>query len=209
MVILLIGMFIGLISALAGAKKAGLVAGWTTLLNASVAMYLAVYITPAIADSVAIVANFPYGAVLAAFLIAVIMFAILNAIASAVTGDLKIAMPRLVELLGGGAVGFINGMLLWGFICLLLDISPLADSSIVKDTCQSPTEISQMWKGSVGASVAVLNTASWQSGTSSQDLCNIVTGLKDIAKPKTKAKPAPVPDESSESIEPDPNSSGT
>jgi hypothetical protein len=190
--IILIGLFVGLICALAGAKKAGFVSGWTTLLNASVAMYLGIYATPIVVNSVSIVAEHTYGPVLTAFLVSVIMFAILNTISAAVTGDLKIAMPRLLETLGGGAIGFVNGMLLWGFLCLLLEISPLADSSVVRDTCRDPAEISQMWQASVGTSVAVLNAVSWQSNA--EHICDMVDEMKAVAKPKEKAMPRPAED---------------
>jgi hypothetical protein len=189
--VLLIGLFIGLICGLAGAKKAGFVSGWVTLLNASVAIYLGIHIAPIIVGSVEVVAKFPYGAALVAMIVSILMFAILGAVASAVTGDLKITMPRLLETLGGGAIAFINGLLLWGFICLLVEISPLAESSIVKDTCRDPAEISQMWKASVGTSVSTLDVISWQS--SAEDLGNIVSDLKKYAKPEKPKEAAPEP----------------
>jgi hypothetical protein len=191
--ILLIGLFVGLICGLAGAKKAGFVSGWTTLLNASVAIYLGVYITPIVVGSVSIVGQQPYGPVLTALIASVALFVILSTITSAVTGDLKIAMPKLVETLGGGAIGFVSGMLLWGFVCLLLEISPLADSSVVKDTCRDPAEISQMWKGSVGTSITVLNAVTLQANA--EPLPDMVEAMKAVAKPKEKEKASPAPSE--------------
>lgn len=190
---------------IAVAKKAGFVSGWTTLLNASVAIYLGIYVTPTVVESVSYIADFSYGAMLTAFVVAVILFTILNTIASTVTGDLKIEMPKMIETLGGGAIGFLTGMLLWGFLCLLLEVSPLADSAMVKDTCRDPAEISNMWKGSVGVGVAVLNTVSCQSNA--EPLADVVKQMKAVASPKPKNKPAPTPPEETAPTESDPNSS--
>jgi hypothetical protein len=204
MTIILIGLFIGLICGLAGAKRVGFVSGWTTLLNASVSMYLAIYIAPIVVDSVSIVARYTYGPVICTFVLAAVLFAILGRICSTVTGDLKIAMPKVIETLGGGAIGFINGMLLWGFLCLLLEISPAADSSIVKDTCRDPAEISRMWKASVGTSVAVLSTISCQGNA--EPLGDKVEAMKAVSQRKERSKPLPTTTEDSATPEGDANS---
>jgi hypothetical protein len=206
MTILLIGCLIGFICAIAGAKKAGFVSGWATLLNASVSMYLAAYITPTLVASIPIASEYTFGPVLLALIIAILAFAILNTIYSAVTGDLKIAMPRLVETLGGGVLGFLNGLLLWGFLCLLLEMSPLMNSSLVKETCRDPQEIRQMWSSSVGTSMAVLNAASCQD--SPAPLGKVVDAMKAVANPKPKPKPRPTPAQDNVETTEEPNSTG-
>jgi uncharacterized membrane protein required for colicin V production len=192
--ILLVGMFIGFLCGLVAAKAAGFVSSWVKLLNTAVAIYVAVYMTPVITASVSIVSEYACGSVLCALVISVVTFLILNAITMTIMGDLKVAMPRLVEMLGGGGLGFLNGMLVWGFVCLLLAISPLANSSFMQQNCP-PEEVEQMWKSSVGTSMAVLDFISFQDV--SQSLPKVVDMILKASQPKTP-KPVEPPAESEE-----------
>jgi uncharacterized membrane protein required for colicin V production len=194
--ILLVGMFIGFLCGLVAAKTAGFVSSWVKLLNTAVAIYVAVYMTPMIAASVSVVSEYACGSVLCALVISVITFLVLNAITMTIMGDLKVTMPRLVEMLGGGGLGFLNGMLVWGFICLLLAISPLAKSSFMQQNCP-PEEIEQMWKSSVGTSMAILDFVSFQDV--SQSLPKVVDIILKTSQPKPpKSKPIEPPAESEE-----------
>lgn len=191
--ILLVGLFIGLICGLVAATKAGFASSWARLLNTAVAVYVAVYATPTIASSAAIINEHFWGAVLCAFILFVMTFIILNAICMVIMGDLKIEMPKLLDTLGGGILGFANGVLAWGFICLLFCISPLAGSSTAKQLC-SPDEVKQMWSSAVGTNMAVLDFVTMQDNPHS--VCKVVDMIVTHGMPKPKApKEQPVEEE--------------
>jgi uncharacterized membrane protein required for colicin V production len=178
--ILLIGLIIGLICGLIAAKKVGFVSAWAKLFNTGAAVYIAVYMTPTIAASSSIVGQSAIGPVLCAGILAIVMFVILNTICSAIMGDLKIEIAKFLDSLGGGVLGFANGMLVWGFLCLLLWISPLAESSFVTQTA-APEEIKQMWNSSVGPNVAILGFLSCDSP---RPIDKVVERIIEINKPK-------------------------
>jgi uncharacterized membrane protein required for colicin V production len=182
--ILVIGLIIGLVCGMIAAKKAGFVSAWARLFNTGVAVYIAVYMTPTIAASASIVGQNAIGPVLCACILAIVMFVILNTICSTIMGDLKIEMTRLLDSLGGGVLGFANGMLVWGFLCLLLCISPLAESSFVKQTT-APEEVMQMWNSSMGANVAILGFLSCDSP---RPVGKVVEAIKKMSEPKPKLK---------------------
>jgi hypothetical protein len=190
--ILLLGLFIGLVSGLIAAKRTGLVSGYATLLNSSVAMYIAVYVTPVVVESVDLISQYSYGPVLCALLICVISFAILSTICSTVMGDLKIVMPKPVDTLGGGAMGFMSGMLFWGFLCLLLEVSPVSDSPMMNSICQDPQEVTTMWTASVGTSISILNTITLQDEP--YPVAKAVKAMKPVKAVPPKATDTPAPE---------------
>jgi uncharacterized membrane protein required for colicin V production len=191
--ILLIGLFIGLVCGLLAATKAGFVSSWTRLFNSAVAVYIAVYLTPMIASSTAIVNEHHYGAVLCAIVIFVVTFLILNAICMVILGDLKIEMSKIFDAVGGGVMGFANGVLVWGFLCLLLCISPLAKASMTSQIC-SPDEVRQMWCSSVGANMAAIDFISFQNPK--YTLAEVIEKIQTEGMPKPKPpKEVPVPQE--------------
>jgi|GEM_PF-3177525 len=200
--LLLVGLVIGLICGLAAAKAAGFVSSWVRLFNTAVAVYVTVYTTPMLVSSVTLINEHTYGPVLSAIVISVVTFIILNSICMVVMGELKIEMPKLLDGLGGGAMGFANGMLVWGFLLLLLSISPLAASSMVKQVC-SEDEVQQLWLSSVGTSVAALDFITFQNEPPS--LCKVVEQLAKAAQPKPKPgkeKPATPTDETAGDTQP-------
>ncbi|HSV26767.1 MAG TPA: CvpA family protein, partial [Sedimentisphaerales bacterium] len=160
--ILLFGLVMALICGLLAASKAGFVSSWTRLLNTAVAVYLAVYLTPTLGSSFAFIGEHPYGAVLCALAVALVTFIGLNAICGLILGDLKIEIAKVVDAVGGGVMGFVNGLLLWGFICLLLWISPVADF-VMDGHISSRDEVQQMWYSSIGTNMAVMNAVTFQS----------------------------------------------
>jgi uncharacterized membrane protein required for colicin V production len=194
--ILLIGLIIGLICGLIAAKTAGFVSAWARLFNTGVAVYIAIYMTPTIAASASIVGENAIGPVLCAGILAIVLFVILTTICSTIMGDLKIGMAKLLDSLGGGILGFANGVLMWGFLCLLLSISPLAKSSFVEQMSDSK-EVEQMWNSSVGADVAILGFLSCQD--SPRPLVKVVDTIMKISAPKPKPKTAqPEPEEAAQ-----------
>ncbi len=189
--ILLIGLFIGLVCGLLAATKAGFVSSWTRLFNTAVAVYISVYMTPMIASSTAIVNEHHYGAVLCALVLFVVTFIILNAICMVIMGDLKIEMSKIFDAVGGGAIGFANGVLVWGFLCLLLSISPFAKSSTTSQIC-SADEVRQMWCSSVGANMAAIDFVSFQNPR--YTLPEVVEKIVTEGMPRPKPpKEVPVP----------------
>jgi uncharacterized membrane protein required for colicin V production len=188
--ILLIGLFVGLVCGLVAATKAGFVSSWARLLNTAVAVYIAVYMTPTIASSMSIVNERSWGAALCALMVGLVTFIILNAICMVIMGDLKIEMPKILDAVGGGVMGFANGILVWGFLCLLLSISPLTESSTVKQL-YSPDEVEQMWRSSVGANMVALDFISFQSDP--HEISKVVEMILKEGRPKPKPpKEAPV-----------------
>jgi uncharacterized membrane protein required for colicin V production len=199
--ILLIGLIIGLVCGMIAAKTVGFVSAWARLFNTGVAVYIAIYMTPTIAASASIIGENVYGPVLCAGILGVVIFVILSIICSAILGDLKIDMTKLFDSLGGGVLGFANGMLVWGFLCLLLSISPLANSSFVKET-SDPKEVRQMWSSSVGVDVAILGVLSWDSP---RPLAKVVDTIMRISAPKPKtAEPDTETENKGETVQ-DPN----
>jgi uncharacterized membrane protein required for colicin V production len=185
--VLLIGLFIALICGLLAAKSAGFVASWIKLFNTAVAVYIAVYMTETMVIRSQLVREHACGAVLCAAVLGILVFVILNTICMVIMGELKVEMPRLLDRLGGGAIGFLNGMLLWGFLCLLLAISPAAESSFVMQMLDKD-EVEQMWNSSVGTTMTILDFASFQDA--SHSLPEIVKKVKQAGKPVAGPKPA-------------------
>jgi hypothetical protein len=115
------------------AAKIGFYEIWTLFFNLIVAVFLGVYLGPVIAEK-ASTAQDIYGVVSLYMLITAIMsFAVLYGISYvAFLGQFQIPFPRLFDTFLAGLWGFLTGIFVWSFICVLILLAPFSEHEILK-----------------------------------------------------------------------------
>jgi hypothetical protein len=115
------------------AFKIGFYETWALVFNIVVSVYLAIFAGPVILELVPAAGDTPYATILAMISTAVVAFLILEAISySLITGRVGVTFPKVLDALGGPALGFAGGFLVWSFICLLICISPICGNKVIK-----------------------------------------------------------------------------
>lgn len=116
------------------ALQMGFYETWTMLFNIVVSVYVAICLRPVIVELVPAAGETPYGDALSMIAVAGASFLILYTITSAfVTGQFNVSFPKLLDNLGTGVLGFVAGLLVWGFVTILLFTTPLSKSVFLKE----------------------------------------------------------------------------
>lgn len=116
------------------AAKAGFYAMWAMLFNLIISVYLAIFLHPTIKELISEIGDAPYDNALTVLAIAVASFLILQAVTFTLfTAHFTIALPKIIDSIGAGFLGLFSGFLVWGFIALLITITPLAQKPFVKE----------------------------------------------------------------------------
>ena len=116
------------------AIKRGFYETWTLVFNIVIAIYLAVFLGPIIANIVPAVRDTAYNNALTMLATAIGSFLILHGISyTFVTGQFSISFPKIFDTLGTGFLGFLTGFLVWSFVSLLICITPISQNSFVKE----------------------------------------------------------------------------
>lgn len=129
----LIILIVAVVFALLGYKKT-LYPAWAFVFNVIVAIYLGVMTGPQIVDKLGIfrqcMGNFAYAICILA--IAVIYFLIVQLMTFRFfTAVYCVSFPAMLNQIGAAVLGFFAGAAIAGFVLFLINISPLANSSVV------------------------------------------------------------------------------
>ncbi len=115
------------------AIKRGFYETWALVFNIVIAIYLAVFLGPVIANIVPAVRDTAYNNALTMLATAIGSFLILHGISyTFLTGQFSIPFPKVFDTLGTGFLGFLTGFLVWSFVSLVICITPISQNSFVK-----------------------------------------------------------------------------
>ena len=174
------------------AVKKGFYETWILLFNIVIAVYLAVFLGPVIANIVPIARDSAYNNALCMIIPALGAFLILYGISYTLfTGQFSIPFTKTFDTLVAGFFGFLTGLLVWFFLSLLISITPVSQHTFVSELDfaggfkQSGTPYVGWWCDWIHSIVA-----SEDSDVTSVEVINAL--LKD-AEPKTRSEPIPTP----------------
>ncbi len=115
------------------AVKIGFYETWAMLFNIVLSIYLGVHLKPALIDIVPSASDTPYGSALTIFGIALGAFLILHGISFVFfTGQFSVTLPKILNIIGAGLLGFIAGLLVWSFVTVLVFITPISQNKYIK-----------------------------------------------------------------------------
>jgi len=116
------------------AIKIGFYETWALLFNIVISIYLAIYLTPVIADIIPATINTNYGITLTIIALAAAVFLILHGITYALfTSQFKVSFPKIFDILFAGFLGFFAGFLVLSFIALLICSAPISQNKFVEE----------------------------------------------------------------------------
>lgn len=116
------------------AVRMGLYETWTLLFNVVISVYVAVFLTPVIIDTIPAAGDTPYGNALTLTALAVGTFLILHVISyTFLTSQFNVSFPKIFDNLGAGILGFLTGFLIWSFVALLISVTPIGQKDFLKD----------------------------------------------------------------------------
>jgi len=129
-----IGIIIGAIFAW-NLVKTGFCESWLIFFNLVLAVYLAIFLQPAIAQSYPSTAKSSLSITITMLMTASVGFLVLYGLFYMFfTSQFSASFPRVLEIIGGGILGFLAGFLLWSFVCLLICITPFSQSTMARGT---------------------------------------------------------------------------
>ncbi|MHC4547035.1 MAG: CvpA family protein [Planctomycetota bacterium] len=189
------------------AVKKGFYETWILLFNIVIAVYLAVFLGPVIANIVPIVHGSAYNNALCMIIPAVGAFLILYGISFTLfTGQFSIPFTKILDTCVAGFFGFLTGLLVWFFVSLLISITPISQHTFVSEL-DFAGGFKQSGEPYVGWWCDLVNSivASEDSDITSEEVINAL--LKN-AEPKTRSEPipSPPPDDINAIVPEDPNS---
>ncbi len=115
------------------AIKRGFYETWALAFNIVIAIYLAIFLGPVIANIVPAVRDTAYNNALTMLATAIGSFLILHGISyTFLTGQFTVPFPKVFDTLGTGFLGFLTGFLVWSFVSLVICITPISQNSFVK-----------------------------------------------------------------------------
>ena len=115
------------------AIKMGFYETWTMLFNIAVSVYLGVSLRPLLIEFAPSAGDTPYGSALTIFGIAIGAFLILHGISFVFfTGQFSVSLPKVLNIIGAGLLGFVAGFLVWGFVSFLVSTTPIFESAYLK-----------------------------------------------------------------------------
>jgi uncharacterized membrane protein required for colicin V production len=170
------------------AVKMGFYETWVLLFNLVIAVYLAVFLGPVLANIFPICRDTMYNNLLCIIAAAVGGFLVLHGIAYYLfTSQYSVPFPKAIDSLVAGLFGFLIGFLVWTFVSLLICISPIAQNTFVSEFNfvdgfkQKGAPYVGWWCDRVNSIVASEDS----DATSEQ----IISTLLKNAGPKTPAEP--------------------
>jgi uncharacterized membrane protein required for colicin V production len=116
------------------AVKKGFYETWILLFNIIIAVYLAVFLGPVIANIVPVARESAYNNALCMMIPGVGGFLILYGISSTLfTGQFSVPFTKTFDTCVAGFFGFLAGLLVWCFLSLLICITPIAQNTFVSE----------------------------------------------------------------------------
>lgn len=113
--------------------KIGFYEIWAMLFNIVISIYVAIFLTPTVLDVIPGAGDIPCCNAFALSVLGVVTFLILYGITYIfLTGQFKVAFPKLFEILFTGILGFLAGFLVLSFAALVITITPISQNRFVK-----------------------------------------------------------------------------
>lgn len=115
------------------AIKIGFFEMWALLFNIVISIYVAIFLTPVILEIIPEAGDIPCCNAFALGVLAGGTFLILYGITYVfLTGQFKVAFPKLFDILFTGILGFLAGFLVLSFAALVIAITPISQNRFVK-----------------------------------------------------------------------------
>lgn len=115
------------------AVKIGFYETWVLLLNLVVSIYLAVFLRPIIEELVPAAGDTKYSAALIILSVGIGSFAILYGISFVFfTSQFNVPVPRVLDVVGSGFLGFWAGLLVWSFAIIIISVMPISQNSFLR-----------------------------------------------------------------------------
>jgi hypothetical protein len=112
------------------AVKIGFYETWVLLFNLVISIYLAIFLRPLINQYLPIASETSYGDALVILAVAVGAFVILYGISYVFfSSQFNISVPRILDVVGSGFLGFLAGYLIWSFVIVLISFMPISRNS--------------------------------------------------------------------------------
>jgi ABC-type xylose transport system permease subunit len=179
-----VGILVGWLFAYFAIKK-GFYEIWALGFNIIISIYLTVLLGPVISDIIP-TGTTAYGKVLMMLATVAACFLILHGISyTFITSQFSISMPKIVDVVGAGLLGFLIGFLVWSFVSLLVMTTPITKNTFAKkigfDTQAQQASISYVswWCNKVNRIVS--------SADAEQTPQKAIGWLLESSKPKAKA----------------------
>jgi xanthosine utilization system XapX-like protein len=114
-------------------SKMGFYQTWAMVFNIVISIYVAIFLTPVVADAVPAATDTAYGYALILIAITIGTLVTLQGITYALfTGQFIPTFPRVFNTVGGGILGFLAGFLVWSFAALLVSTTPVSQSAFAQ-----------------------------------------------------------------------------
>ncbi|MGE5293425.1 MAG: CvpA family protein [Solirubrobacterales bacterium] len=114
------------------AVRRGFYETWALLFNVIVAIYVAIFLAPAMARFVPMPGGAAWCMALSMFVLAGGVFALLHGVSWVfLTGQFSVRFPSVFDVIFSGLLGFVAGFLILSFVALTLSTTPLAQHKIV------------------------------------------------------------------------------
>jgi len=114
-------------------SKIGFYQTWAMVFNIVVSIYLAIFLTPVIADAIPAATDTAYGYALILTAIAIGSLVILQGITYTLfTGQFSVTFPKVFNSVGGGILGFLAGFLVWSFLAVVVSTTPASANSVAQ-----------------------------------------------------------------------------
>lgn len=128
-----IGILFGFLFVWLAVKK-GFYETWVLLFNIVIAVYLAVFLGPVIANIVPVARGSAYNNALCMIISGAGAFLILHGISCTLfTGQFSIPFTKTFDTCVAGFFGFLTGLLVWFFLSLLISITPVSQHTFVSE----------------------------------------------------------------------------
>jgi hypothetical protein len=111
-------------------SKMGFYQTWAMVFNIVISVYVAIFLTPVIADAIPAATDTAYGYALILLAIVIGMLVTLQGITYALTGQFSVTFPKIFNSVGGGILGFLAGFLVWSFVAVAVSTTPVSTSNI-------------------------------------------------------------------------------
>jgi hypothetical protein len=126
-----LAVLVGLVTAVWGVRRAGLYEMVALFVNLLVAVYLALFLTPTLIGLIPAAADVQYGALIAVVAVAAMTFLVLHVLCFAIlTGQFKVAFPKVLDGFLAGGLGFFTGFLIVAFLTSVFALAPPADGLV-------------------------------------------------------------------------------
>ena len=109
---------------------------WSMLFNALIAIYISVMLSPTLIKVIPSLSVDPYYHGLCVLTLAILVFAISQGLSVLYLMDTySVAIPRIFNRFVAGILGFLMGYFVANFLFFSLSITPLRDTSTIKNMC--------------------------------------------------------------------------